>query len=126
MILSSSRSLLGPSSFFCHSAQLQVVLSSGLPHLFLASASRLVHQYCVGSTSVESLSSSAMAFFQSQFPPPPVAKKVEHTMEMFGDVRIDNYYWLRDDSRTNPDVLSYLRQENSYLHYERFDSTTNS
>ncbi|KAI9082955.1 hypothetical protein K1719_035098 [Acacia pycnantha] len=56
-----------------------------------------------------------MAFFQSQFPPPPVAKKVEHTMEMFGDVRIDNYYWLRDDSRTNPDILSYLRQENSYI-----------
>ncbi|KAE9589289.1 hypothetical protein Lal_00000113 [Lupinus albus] len=44
----------------------------------------------------------------------PVAKKVEHVMEQFGDVRIDNYYWLRDDSRTNPQVLSYLRQENNY------------
>lgn len=45
---------------------------------------------------------------------PPVAKKVRHEMEMFGDVRVDNYYWLRDDSRTNPDVLAYLNQENSY------------
>jgi oligopeptidase B len=45
---------------------------------------------------------------------PPVAKKVEHKMEMFGDVRVDNYYWLRDDSRTNPEVLSYLQQENAY------------
>ncbi|KAK2980350.1 hypothetical protein RJ640_029097 [Escallonia rubra] len=27
--------------------------------------------------------------------PPPVAKKVRHEMEMFGDVRIDDYYWLR-------------------------------
>ncbi|XP_019452573.1 PREDICTED: uncharacterized protein LOC109354489 [Lupinus angustifolius] len=44
----------------------------------------------------------------------PVAKKVKHVMEQFGDVRIDNYYWLRDDSRTNPEVLSYLRQENHY------------
>jgi hypothetical protein len=35
-------------------------------------------------------------------------------MEMFGDVRVDNYYWLRDDSRTNPEVLSYLQQENAY------------
>lgn len=35
-------------------------------------------------------------------------------MELFGDVRIDNYYWLRDDSRSNPDVLSYLQQENDY------------
>jgi protease II len=47
-------------------------------------------------------------------PKPPVAKKVEHVMEMFGDVRIDNYYWLRDDSRTDPELLSYLKQENAY------------
>ena len=45
---------------------------------------------------------------------PPVAKKVEHVMQMFGDVRVDNYYWLRDDSRCNPDMLSYLREENDY------------
>lgn len=45
---------------------------------------------------------------------PPVAKKVKHEMEMFGDVRVDNYYWLRDDSRSNPDVLAYLNQENAY------------
>ncbi|KAH1231294.1 Protease 2 [Glycine max] len=51
---------------------------------------------------------------QSQSPPPPVAKKVEHAMEMFGDVRIGNYYWLRDDSRTDPEVLSYLHEENAY------------
>ncbi|CAL0320663.1 unnamed protein product [Lupinus luteus] len=49
-----------------------------------------------------------------QSPAPPVAKKVKHVMEQFGDVRIDNYYWLRDDSRTNPQVLSYLHQENNY------------
>uniref|UniRef100_K7LM15 Prolyl endopeptidase n=1 Tax=Glycine max TaxID=3847 RepID=K7LM15_SOYBN len=35
-------------------------------------------------------------------------------MEMFGDVRIGNYYWLRDDSRTDPEVLSYLHEENAY------------
>ncbi|KAA0034088.1 hypothetical protein IC582_023404 [Cucumis melo] len=50
----------------------------------------------------------------SQSHSPPVANKVEHKMELFGDVRIDNYYWLRDDSRKNPDVLSYLQQENAY------------
>lgn len=49
-------------------------------------------------------------------PQPPVAKKVEHVMKMFGDVRVDNYYWLRDDSRSNPEVLSYLQQENAYSH----------
>nr|POF06224.1 protease 2 [Quercus suber] len=45
-----------------------------------------------------------------------MAKKVSQLMEMFGDVRVDNYYWLRDDSRSNPEVLSYLKQENHYNH----------
>ncbi|KAL0420451.1 UNVERIFIED_CONTAM: Protease 2 [Sesamum latifolium] len=45
---------------------------------------------------------------------PPIAKKVKHDMEMFGDVRVDNYYWLRDDSRSDPQVLAYLREENAY------------
>lgn len=48
---------------------------------------------------------------------PPVAKKEKYEMEMFGDVRVDNYYWLRDDSRSNPDVLSHLRAENSYVDF---------
>ncbi|KAG0458622.1 hypothetical protein HPP92_021750 [Vanilla planifolia] len=45
---------------------------------------------------------------------PPVAKKVRHEMEMFGDVRTDDYYWLRDDSRSDPEILSYLKEENDY------------
>ncbi|GAB2275323.1 hypothetical protein Dimus_010088 [Dionaea muscipula] len=48
---------------------------------------------------------------------PPTAKKVPHKMELFGDVRIDNYYWLRDDSRKDPDVLSHLAAENSYTDF---------
>ncbi|KAJ4709953.1 Prolyl oligopeptidase family protein [Melia azedarach] len=52
---------------------------------------------------------------QSKLPSPPVAKKVEHKMEMFGDVRVDNYYWLRDDSRSDPEMLSYVKQENQYF-----------
>lgn len=45
---------------------------------------------------------------------PPVAKKVKHEMVMFGDVRNDDYYWLRDDSRSDAEVLSYLKEENAY------------
>lgn len=52
---------------------------------------------------------------QSKLPSPPVAKKAEHEMELFGDVRVDNYYWLRDDSRSDPQVLAYLKQENDYF-----------
>ncbi|PIA26714.1 hypothetical protein AQUCO_09100092v1 [Aquilegia coerulea] len=48
----------------------------------------------------------------------PVARKVRHEVEMFGDVRVDNYYWLRDDSPlSNPDVISHLQQENAYTDF---------
>ncbi|HSR60547.1 MAG TPA: hypothetical protein VLL47_07310, partial [Robiginitalea sp.] len=45
-------------------------------------------------------------------PLPPVAKKVPHPLEMHGEVRLDNYYWLRD--REDPDVMGYLHAENAY------------
>ena len=45
---------------------------------------------------------------------PPVAKKVDHFMSKHGHKRNDTYYWLRDDTRTNKDVLDYLNAENSY------------
>lgn len=45
-------------------------------------------------------------------PVPPKAEKVPHQLEMHGDVRVDDYYWLRE--RTNPEVLAYLEAENSY------------
>ncbi|KAK9830261.1 hypothetical protein WJX72_010654 [[Myrmecia] bisecta] len=31
-----------------------------------------------------------------------------------GDVREDSYYWLRDDERTNPEVLAHLKVETAY------------
>ncbi|WIA17986.1 hypothetical protein OEZ85_009475 [Tetradesmus obliquus] len=45
---------------------------------------------------------------------PPDAAKYPQELVTHGDVRIDNYYWLRDDTRTSPAVLSYLNAENDY------------
>jgi oligopeptidase B len=45
-------------------------------------------------------------------PVAPVAEKKPVELEMHGDVRVDDYYWLRE--RTNPAVLSYLEAENAY------------
>ncbi len=45
-------------------------------------------------------------------PKPPVAKKLAHILEMHGDVRTDEYYWLRE--RSNPEVIEYLEAENAY------------
>lgn len=45
-------------------------------------------------------------------PVAPTAEKVPHELELHGDLRIDDYYWLRE--RTNPEVLEYLEAENAY------------
>ena len=47
-------------------------------------------------------------------PQPPVAKKVPRVLNQHGHTRVDNYYWLRDDQRKDPDVLGYLNAENEY------------
>tara|TARA_A100000164_G_scaffold366146_1_gene386580 strand:+ start:246 stop:2318 length:2073 start_codon:yes stop_codon:yes gene_type:complete len=47
---------------------------------------------------------------------PPIAKKIEKKLNIHGDVRVDNYYWL--NQRGNPEVISYLNQENKYKETE--------
>jgi oligopeptidase B len=42
----------------------------------------------------------------------PIAEKIEKKLEIHGDVRIDNYYWLND--KENPKVINYLTAENAY------------
>ncbi|MCA0901500.1 S9 family peptidase [Microbulbifer agarilyticus] len=46
---------------------------------------------------------------------PPVAKKVPHKMEIHGHERVDPYYWMRDDSRSDPEMLAHLQAENHYV-----------
>ena len=45
---------------------------------------------------------------------PPKARRIPYAITTHGDTRIDNYYWLRDDSRSRPEVLDYLHEENDY------------
>lgn len=50
-----------------------------------------------------------------QLPQPPVAAKKPHEVKApFGAVRQDPYYWLRDDTRKDPEMLAYLNAENAY------------
>lgn len=42
----------------------------------------------------------------------PVAKVIPKKLKKFGEVRIDNYFWL--NNRENPEVIDYLNQENAY------------
>jgi len=45
----------------------------------------------------------------------PITKKIPVTYSAHGDIRIDNYDWLRDDTRKNEEVLQHLRLENKYV-----------
>jgi oligopeptidase B len=47
-------------------------------------------------------------------PKPPVAAFNNHVVRSPNGDRKDEYYWLRDDTRSNPGVLAYLAAENAY------------
>ncbi len=43
---------------------------------------------------------------------PPIAKKIPTKLVKHNDVRVDNYFWMKD--RENPEVISHLEAENAY------------
>jgi oligopeptidase B len=43
---------------------------------------------------------------------PPVPERIAHVDTLHGDVRVDDYFWLREKS--NPAVVSYLEAENAW------------
>lgn len=58
---------------------------------------------------------AAPAGFAAEAPSPPVAAQRPHEVKApHGAVRNDEYYWLRDDKRENPEMLAYLNAENAY------------
>ncbi|MCJ8275516.1 MAG: S9 family peptidase, partial [Bdellovibrionales bacterium] len=44
----------------------------------------------------------------------PATEKKEHIHEIHGDKRVDNYHWLKDESRKDPKVLAHLKEENEF------------
>ncbi|MEG3191742.1 S9 family peptidase [Lysobacter sp. D1-1-M9] len=62
---------------------------------------------------VMTLSSPSIAH---NLPEPPDVEKRPHVVTApHGAERQDEYYWLRDDSRKNPEMLAYLDAENAYV-----------
>src|ERR1041384_1509681 len=59
------------------------------------------------------LAASALAAFQA--PVPPVAAVKPYAVVSPHGTRNDPYYWLRDDTRSKPEVLDYLKAENAYF-----------
>jgi len=44
----------------------------------------------------------------------PIAKRVPTEIVSEHGTRVDQYQWLRDDNRENPEMLAYLQAENAY------------
>ncbi|NRB70940.1 MAG: S9 family peptidase [Xanthomonadales bacterium] len=59
-----------------------------------------------------------MAATDGQAPEEPMATKRPVEMTLHDHTRVDEYYWLRDDTRTDPEVLAYLEQENAWFEQE--------
>ncbi|HET7709812.1 MAG TPA: S9 family peptidase [Sphingomicrobium sp.] len=59
------------------------------------------------------LAAGSAAALGQPAPVPPVAAKKAHVVKGPAD-RVDEYYWLRDDTRKDPQVLAYLNAENAY------------
>jgi len=60
------------------------------------------------------LSFAAWSVEMPETPKPPIAAmKPDVARSPHGD-RVDEYYWLRDDTRGNAEVLAYLAAENAY------------
>ena len=57
------------------------------------------------------LPAAAWSAEMPETPKPPVAAMKPHEVESPHGVRLDEYYWLRDDSRRDPEVLAYLAAE---------------
>jgi len=49
---------------------------------------------------------------QAQVAAPPQARLVPKVDTLHGDIRTDNYFWLRD--RTSPETIKYLEDENAW------------
>ncbi|MGL6289211.1 MAG: S9 family peptidase [Silanimonas sp.] len=58
---------------------------------------------------------AAPSALASEAPMPPVAEQRPYEVKApHGATRNDEYYWLRDDKRENPEMLAYLNAENAY------------
>ena len=42
-------------------------------------------------------------------------EKRPHEMTLHNHTRVDEYFWLRDDARKDPEMLAYLEEENKYF-----------
>src|SRR6185295_11358085 len=77
---------------------------------FLAALPALLVAACAGKAPAR----PEPASMPKSVPAPPVAAVRPHVVESPNGNRTDEYYWLRDDTRTDKAVIGYLEAENAY------------
>jgi oligopeptidase B len=77
---------------------------------FLAALPALLVAACAGNAPAR----PEPASMPKSVPAPPVAAVRPHVVESPNGNRTDEYYWLRDDTRTDKDMLAYIAAENAY------------
>ena len=85
-------------------------MNSTRQQIFLAAASVLQLSACAGAAAPRPESES----MSTPEPVPPVAAVRPQVVESPHGNRTDEYYWLRDDTRENREVLAHLEAENAY------------
>jgi oligopeptidase B len=85
-------------------------MNSTRQQIFLAAASVLLLSACAGGAAPRPESES----MSTPEPVPPVAAVRPYVVESPHGNRTDEYYWLRDDTRENREVLAHLEAENAY------------
>jgi len=92
-----------------HQSSLKLTIAAFLTLVLLACG-----EQSATSTSNEKLTENSSNRKDMQPLKAPHAKKIDHWLEAHNDRRNDPYYWLRDDTRKDPQILDYLKQENAY------------
>lgn len=85
-------------------------MKRGREYLCLLAAGTLLLAACASRPQHDVMDSAAKSD-----PVPPMAVSRSHqVVTPFGASREDPWYWLRDDTRENPEVIGYLEAENAY------------
>ncbi|MDP8226708.1 MAG: S9 family peptidase [Candidatus Celaenobacter polaris] len=56
-------------------------------------------------------------------PKPPIAKKIPYETSIHDTILVDNYHWMKDKSRTDPEVIAHIEKENAYTDSVLFHTT---
>ena len=68
---------------------------------------------CLFATGI-AMAATKVPLCQAQSAAPPVASTIPKVDTLHGEVRVDPYFWIRDDRRAAPAVIGYLEAENRF------------